>query len=111
MSTNSNAPVESSAAEFRKTLRQHTSIAHVSDDEREHTVRATTVTGLTVRIRLASAYTIGVADVREIIDSDSGCPVESTIQAVGRRWKVLVIHHLLEGTQWFGELTRLLHGV
>lgn len=40
-----------------------------------------------------------------------GCPVESTIQAIGGRWKVLVIHHLLEGAKRFGELTRLLHGV
>lgn len=40
-----------------------------------------------------------------------GCPVETTIEAIGGRWKVLVIHHLLEGTMRFGELTRLLHGV
>jgi len=40
-----------------------------------------------------------------------GCPVESTIQAIGGRWKVLIIHHLLEETKRFGELTRLLHGV
>ena len=39
------------------------------------------------------------------------CPVESTIEAIGGRWKVLVIHHLLEGTKRFGELTRLLNGV
>ncbi len=39
------------------------------------------------------------------------CPVEFTIGAIGGRWKVLVIHHLLEGTQRFGELTRLLKGV
>jgi DNA-binding HxlR family transcriptional regulator len=39
------------------------------------------------------------------------CPVESTIAAIGGRWKVLVIHHLLEGTKRFGELTRLLKGV
>ena len=39
------------------------------------------------------------------------CPVETTIAAIGGRWKVLVIHHLLEGTQRFGELTRLLGGV
>lgn len=40
-----------------------------------------------------------------------GCPVESTIAAIGGRWKVLVIHHLLEGRQRFGELTRLLGGI
>ena len=39
------------------------------------------------------------------------CPVETTIAAIGGRWKVLVIHHLLERKQRFGELTRLLGGV
>ncbi len=39
------------------------------------------------------------------------CPVESTIAAIGGRWKVLVIHYLLEGTKRFGELTRMLKGV
>jgi DNA-binding HxlR family transcriptional regulator len=39
------------------------------------------------------------------------CPVETAIEAIGGRWKVLVIHRLLEGTKRFGELTRLLHGV
>lgn len=39
------------------------------------------------------------------------CPVETTIEAIGGRWKVLVIHHLLKGTKRFGELTRLLDGV
>jgi DNA-binding HxlR family transcriptional regulator len=40
-----------------------------------------------------------------------GCPVESTIAAIGGRWKVLIIHHLLENAQRFGELSRRLHGV
>lgn len=40
-----------------------------------------------------------------------GCPVETTIAAIGGRWKVLVIHHLLQGTRRFGELSRLLRGV
>jgi DNA-binding HxlR family transcriptional regulator len=39
------------------------------------------------------------------------CPVETTILAIGGRWKVLVIQHLFEGTHRFGELARLLTGV
>lgn len=39
------------------------------------------------------------------------CPVENTIEAIGGRWKVLVIHHLLERPQRFGELTRRLNGI
>lgn len=39
------------------------------------------------------------------------CPVETTIGAIGGRWKVLVIYHLLEDKKRFGELTRLLEGV
>jgi DNA-binding HxlR family transcriptional regulator len=39
------------------------------------------------------------------------CPVETTIEAIGGRWKGLIIHHLLGGTKRFGELTRLLDGV
>jgi DNA-binding HxlR family transcriptional regulator len=39
------------------------------------------------------------------------CPVETTIAAIGGRWKVLVIHHLQPGKKRFGELTRLLKGV
>ena len=39
------------------------------------------------------------------------CPVETTIEAIGGRWKVLVIHHLLDGTKRFGALARLLPGV
>jgi DNA-binding HxlR family transcriptional regulator len=40
-----------------------------------------------------------------------GCPVETTIEAIGGRWKVMVIHHLIEGTKRFGELSRLLKGI
>jgi DNA-binding HxlR family transcriptional regulator len=51
------------------------------------------------------------AGVRKNDKKEVGCPVEITIAAIGGRWKVLLIHHLLEGERRFGELQRLLKGV
>ena len=39
------------------------------------------------------------------------CPVEQTLEIIGGRWKVLVIHELLQGTRRFNELERALVGV
>jgi DNA-binding HxlR family transcriptional regulator len=39
------------------------------------------------------------------------CPVETTLDVIHGRWKVLVIHRLLEGTRRFGELHRTLPGI
>lgn len=39
------------------------------------------------------------------------CPVETTLAVINGRWKVLVIHHLLEGIKRFGELHRALPGI
>lgn len=39
------------------------------------------------------------------------CPVETTLAVINGRWKVLVIHHLLEGVKRFGELHRALPGI
>lgn len=40
-----------------------------------------------------------------------GCPVEVTLAVIGGRWKVMVIHELLQGTRRFSELHRALKGV
>jgi DNA-binding HxlR family transcriptional regulator len=37
--------------------------------------------------------------------------VETTLAVIHGRWKVLVIHYLLEGTKRFGELHRALSGI
>ncbi|MCL4692774.1 MAG: helix-turn-helix transcriptional regulator [Candidatus Hydrogenedentes bacterium] len=39
------------------------------------------------------------------------CPVETTLQVVGGRWKVLILHYLFDGTLRFGELHRRLAGI
>jgi DNA-binding HxlR family transcriptional regulator len=39
------------------------------------------------------------------------CPVEATLDAIGGRWKVLILHELFNGTRRFGELHRSLRGI
>ena len=39
------------------------------------------------------------------------CPVETTLAVIHGRWKVLVIHHLLDGIKRFNELHRALSGI
>ncbi|AFY52940.1 putative transcriptional regulator [Rivularia sp. PCC 7116] len=39
------------------------------------------------------------------------CEVETTLQVIGGRWKVLIIRELLLGIRRFGELQRALPGV
>jgi DNA-binding HxlR family transcriptional regulator len=39
------------------------------------------------------------------------CPVEITLEVIFGRWKVLIIHQLLEGTKRFNQLQRELRGI
>ena len=39
------------------------------------------------------------------------CEVETTLQIIGGRWKVLIIRELLPGVKRFGELQRALQGI
>ena len=40
-----------------------------------------------------------------------GCPVETAIEIIGGRWKVLILQELFGGTRRFSELHRSLSGV
>lgn len=40
-----------------------------------------------------------------------GCPVETAIEIIGGRWKVLILQELFGGTRRFSELHRALVGV
>lgn len=39
------------------------------------------------------------------------CPVETTLKVIGGRWKVLIVHFLLQDTMRFGELNRALGSI
>jgi DNA-binding HxlR family transcriptional regulator len=44
-------------------------------------------------------------------DQVPGCPVEVTLAIIGGKWKVLILFYLLDSTQRFNELQRLLAGI
>lgn len=39
------------------------------------------------------------------------CPVEITLGVIAGRWKVIIIHHLLDGPKRFNQLQRLLGNI
>jgi len=41
----------------------------------------------------------------------ASCPLRTAVEAIGGRWKPLVLYHVLLQSCGFGELSRALHGV
>jgi DNA-binding HxlR family transcriptional regulator len=39
------------------------------------------------------------------------CPLEELIKVIGGKWKVIILWHVLEGPQRFGQLRRFMPGV
>lgn len=39
------------------------------------------------------------------------CPVATTVQLIGSKWKLLIMRNLLAGTQRFGELKKTIPGI
>lgn len=40
-----------------------------------------------------------------------GCPVEAALEAIGGKWKGVILYHLQDDTRRFNELKRLIPGV
>jgi DNA-binding HxlR family transcriptional regulator len=40
-----------------------------------------------------------------------GCPVESTLDVIGGKWKGVILYYLLDGKKRFNELRRLMPGI
>lgn len=44
----------------------------------------------------------------KIYDCQFACPVETTTDIIGGKWKSVILYHLLDGMKRFGELRKLL---
>lgn len=51
--------------------------------------------------------TVGSAAPRfERYDCSAGCPIEAALEQIAGKWKGLIIHHLMDETLRFNELSR-----
>lgn len=44
----------------------------------------------------------------EKYDCNFGCPVEAALEAIGGKWKGVILYHLQSGTKRFSELQKLI---
>ncbi len=44
----------------------------------------------------------------ELLTKQYKCPVEATMDVIGGKWKVIIIHHLIPKTRRFSELKKLI---
>ncbi|MCD9024775.1 winged helix-turn-helix transcriptional regulator [Cohnella silvisoli] len=45
------------------------------------------------------------------IPNIEGCPVETTLDVIGGKWKGIILFHLIDGTKRFNEFRRLNPGI
>jgi len=42
-----------------------------------------------------------------VLETDEGCPVETTLDVLGGKWKGIILYHLIDGPKRFNEFRRL----
>jgi DNA-binding HxlR family transcriptional regulator len=45
------------------------------------------------------------------MNTTNSCGVENTLKIIGKKWTILILHHLCEGTMRFGQIQKSLPGI
>lgn len=64
--------------------------------------------GRKLQIDTKGSDTVGICKAEKPLPA---CPVETTLQLIGNKWKVLILRDLLDGTKRFGELKKSIGSV